>query len=50
MTDVVLREKRREELIARLTGWRCIRLVWADLYTPARTCAAIRQALDVRAA
>jgi hypothetical protein len=41
-TDVVLREKQREELICRLTGWRCIRIVWADLYRPARTAAAIR--------
>ena len=21
-------------MICRLTGWRCIRLVWADLYQP----------------
>ena len=42
VTDVVLREKRREELICRLTGWRCIRIVWADLYTPERTAAIIR--------
>ena len=41
-TDVVLREKRREELVCRLTGWRCIRIVWADLYHPERTAAAIR--------
>jgi hypothetical protein len=41
-TDVVLREKRREELVCRLTGWRCIRIVWADLYRPERTAAAIR--------
>jgi hypothetical protein len=41
-TDVVVREKRREELICRLTGWRCIRIVWADLYRPELTAAAIR--------
>jgi hypothetical protein len=41
-TDVVLREKRREELVCRLTGWRCIRIVWADLYRAERTAAAIR--------
>ena len=44
-TDVVVREKRREELICRLTGWRCIRIVWADLYQPERTAAAIRALL-----
>jgi len=31
-SDVVFREKQREDMICRLTGWRCIRIVWADLY------------------
>jgi len=44
-TDVVLREKKREELICRLTGWRCIRITWADLYYPERTAALIRREL-----
>ena len=44
-TDVVLREKKREEMICRLTGWRCIRITWADLYHPERTAAAIRKEL-----
>ena len=44
--DAVLREKRREELICGLTGWRCIRLVWADLYYPERTAARIRATLQ----
>ena len=43
--DVVLREKKREELICRLTGWRCIRIVWADLYRPEATIAYIRDVL-----
>ena len=34
-SDVVFREKQREDMICRLTGWRCIRIVWADLYQPA---------------
>lgn len=34
--DAVLREKRREEEIALETGWRCIRITWADLYDPER--------------
>jgi hypothetical protein len=42
VTDAVLREKRREEMICELTGWRCIRIVWADLYQPERTAARIR--------
>jgi hypothetical protein len=41
-SDVVIAEKRREELICRLTGWRCIRIVWSDLEHPARTAAMIR--------
>ena len=44
-TDVVLREKKRQDLIERLTGWRCIRITWADLYQPERTAALIRQEL-----
>jgi hypothetical protein len=42
VTDVVLREKKREELICELTGWRCIRIIWADLYRPEQTAARIR--------
>ena len=41
-SDVVFREKQREDMIRRLTGWRCIRIVWADLYSPERTAARIR--------
>ncbi len=37
VVDVVLREKKREELVCRITGWRCLRVVWADLYQPAHT-------------
>lgn len=37
VVDVVLAEKRREELICRLTGWRCIRIVWSDLYRARQT-------------
>jgi hypothetical protein len=41
-SDVVFREKQREDMICRLTGWRCIRIVWANLYTPEVTAARIR--------
>lgn len=43
--DCVLREKRREELICGLTGWRCIRITWADLYHPERVVARIVAAM-----
>ena len=44
-SDVVVREKRREELVRELTGWRCIRLVWADLERPDHTAQRIRDML-----
>jgi very-short-patch-repair endonuclease len=44
-SDVVIREKRREELIVELTGWRCIRVVWSDLENPEALMKRIRQAL-----
>jgi hypothetical protein len=42
VVDVVLREKQRESKISELTGWRCIRITWADLQYPERTAARIR--------
>jgi hypothetical protein len=41
VVDAVLREKERESRIAELTGWRCIRITWADLQHPQRTAARI---------
>lgn len=41
-SDVVVREKKREDMICRLTGWRCIRIVWADLYQPEVTASHVR--------
>ena len=43
--QAVLREKRREEAILELTGWRIIRLTWEDLAHPAVTAARIRRLL-----
>ncbi|MDO9456744.1 MAG: type IV toxin-antitoxin system AbiEi family antitoxin domain-containing protein [Nocardioides sp.] len=40
-SDVVVREKERESMIGRLTGWRCLRITWADLEHPERTAARI---------
>jgi hypothetical protein len=41
-TDIVLREKRREERICELTGWTCVRITWSDLAYPQRTAARIK--------
>ena len=42
VTDAVLREKRREDMVCELTGWRCMRITWADLADPVRLAARIR--------
>ncbi len=47
--DAVFREKRREDLLRRLTGWRMVRLVWADLEHPERTAAWLRSEMRVAA-
>jgi len=49
-SDVVWREKKREDLVRRLTGWICVRVTWADLHDPARLVAKIRQAMADQAA
>jgi hypothetical protein len=41
---VVVREKRREDLIRQVTNWRCLRFVWADLDRRERTAEAVRAA------
>jgi hypothetical protein len=43
VSDCVIREKNRESLICEMTGWRCIRIIWADLYKPAATADRIRK-------
>jgi hypothetical protein len=47
VVDAVLREKQRESRICELTGWRCIRITWADLQCPAATVARIVAMLGV---
>jgi hypothetical protein len=47
ISDAVLREKRREDMIRELTGWRCIRITWADLEDPLRLAARLRTLLRV---
>lgn len=43
--DAVFREKRREDALRRVTGWRVIRLTWADLEHPERVAGLLRAAL-----
>lgn len=50
LADCVERERRREVHITELTGWRCIRVVWADLYAPARTADRVRSLFRSQAA
>ena len=47
--DAVFREKRREDAICELLGWRMIRFVWADLSRPAETAARLSRMLRVAA-
>jgi len=48
-SDVVVREKAREDEVRRVTGWICVRIVWADLRHPDRIAAKIRQAFAAQA-
>ena len=47
--DAVFREKRREDQLCEVTGWRMVRLIWADLYVPDATSARIRRLMRVAA-
>lgn len=47
VVDAVLREKQRESMIVERTGWRCIRITWADLERPTATVARISDMLGV---
>ncbi|MDN4174689.1 hypothetical protein QWY28_17135 [Nocardioides sp. SOB77] len=50
IADAVVREKAREDLVRRVTGWRCIRITWADLQDPVRLATIIHRALYPQAA
>jgi hypothetical protein len=45
VAECVMREKAREDLLRELTGWKFIRLVWADLFRPELTAGRVRTAL-----
>jgi len=42
VADAVVREKQRESTVAELTGWRCLRITWADLADPTQLSRRIR--------
>ncbi len=48
--QMVMREKRREDLIREVTGWTLIRLTWRDLDFPVATAMRIRRAMANTAA
>ena len=48
--DAVFREKQREDRLRELTGWRCLRITWADLEHPERWIGKLRQMLGLAAA
>lgn len=48
LEEVILREKRREEVICARTGWVCIRITWEDLARPITTARRIRALLESR--
>ena len=48
LDEFLMREKKREELICKLTGWTCIRIGWAELHQPELLARRIRAILDSR--
>ncbi len=50
IADCVERERQRQNHIEELTGWRCIRVVWSDLYRPQETASRIWRLFRVPAA
>lgn len=49
LEEAIMREKDREDLLRELTGWRVVRITWADLARPAETIARLRRALGIAA-
>ena len=47
--DVVLREKRREDELRRVTGYGMMRFIWADYDRPGESCQRVRRFLGIRA-
>lgn len=47
LSEVLVREKQREDAIREATGWVCVRVTWKDLMEPERLAARIRRAIEV---
>lgn len=47
--DAVFREKQREDLLRRITGWRIVRITWSMLYKPVETVQVIRSMMRAAA-
>jgi hypothetical protein len=45
--DAVIREKRREDRVREVTGWRCLRITWAELADPVRLAMRVRAFLGL---
>jgi hypothetical protein len=48
LDEFLMREKEREELVCKLTGWTCIRISWGELHRPEVLARRIRAILDSR--
>lgn len=48
LDEFLMREKAREELICRLTGWTCLRIGWGELHHPEVLARRIRAILESR--
>lgn len=48
LDQFLMREKEREELVCKLTGWTCVRISWAELHRPEVLARRIRAILDSR--
>jgi hypothetical protein len=46
-SDVVVREKQREDAVREVTGWICVRVTWADLDDPRRLEARLLRAFEL---
>lgn len=44
--DVVVAEKRREDRVRQITGWRCFRIVWSDLADERQLATRLRQFIE----
>lgn len=48
LEEFLMREKEREVLVCQLTGWTCVRVMWADLAQPELLASRIRKVMAAR--